>query len=57
MLVIARRLGERLLIGEAEVKVVRLSPSEVKLAIKAPRSVIITRAELLDDSEPPPSPK
>jgi carbon storage regulator len=48
MLVIRRKTGESLLIGDAiEIEVIELSPSRVKLGIRAPREVLILRKELL----------
>jgi carbon storage regulator len=47
MLVIRRRLGESILIGEnVEVQIVDLSSSRVKLGISAPRQVSILRKEV-----------
>lgn len=48
MLVIRRRAGESLFIGEAiEVEVVEVSGGRVKLGIQAPRDVRIVRKEVL----------
>ncbi|KXG78805.1 Carbon storage regulator [Fervidicola ferrireducens] len=50
MLVISRRRGERLFIGdEVEITVVEVDGDRVKLGIKAPKGVKILRAELLDE--------
>jgi carbon storage regulator len=47
MLVIRRKAGESILIGaEIEVEVVELSPSRVKLGIRAPREILILRKEV-----------
>lgn len=47
MLVIRRKVGESVLIGDAiEIEIVDLSPSRVKLGIKAPDSVPILRKEI-----------
>jgi carbon storage regulator len=47
MLVIRRRPGETLVIGEdVEVEVLDASPSQVKLGIRAPKSVPILRKEI-----------
>lgn len=49
MLVLSRKLDQSIVIGEnVTIKVVRISGNTVKLAIDAPRSVPITRTELLD---------
>jgi carbon storage regulator len=53
MLVISRRKGERLMIGDdIEIVVIDVSPSQVRLAIRAPASVPVLRYELLDRGEP-----
>ena len=47
MLVLARKLNERLLIGEEiEIKVLGVSGSRVRLGIEAPDHMAIRRAEL-----------
>jgi carbon storage regulator len=47
MLVIRRRPGETLLIaGNIEVEILEASPSQVKLGIRAPRSVPVVRKEI-----------
>jgi len=47
MLVIRRRPGESLVIGdEIEVEVLDSSPSQVKLGIRAPKSVSVLRKEI-----------
>lgn len=47
MLVIRRRAGESVLIGEAiEVQVVEITPGRVKLGISAPPDVLILRKEI-----------
>lgn len=49
MLVLTRRVGERLLIGrDVEVMVTRISDGQVRLAVQAPQSVPIMRKELLE---------
>lgn len=46
MLVIRRRVGETILIGDAiEVEILEASPHRVKLGIKAPREVSVLRKE------------
>jgi carbon storage regulator len=48
MLVLSRKVGEQLLIGESiVVSVVRISPNEVRIGIEAPQEVEIARTELL----------
>jgi carbon storage regulator len=47
MLVIRRRPGESLVIGdEIEVEVLEASPSQVKLGIRAPKSIAVLRKEI-----------
>lgn len=47
MLVIRRRAGESLLIGDnVEIEVIDVSPTRVKLGIRAPDSVPILRKEI-----------
>ena len=47
MLVISRRPGESLWIGEdIEVELLEISPSQVKLGIRAPREVPVLRREI-----------
>lgn len=51
MLVLSRKVGERIVIGDdVEVTVVRLGPSRVRLGIVAPEGKRIIRSELLDQS-------
>ena len=48
MLVITRKKGESILLGEdIEITIVNLDDQNVKIAIAAPREVIILRKELL----------
>jgi carbon storage regulator len=48
MLVIRRRAGETVVIGEdIEIEVLETAGSQVKLGIRAPRSVPVARKELL----------
>jgi carbon storage regulator len=52
MLVIRRKAGESLLIGDGiEIEVIDVSPSRVKLGIKAPEDVTILRKEIRDAAE------
>ena len=47
MLVITRKKGEALLIGDnIEITIVRLDDGSVKLAIDAPKNIVILRKEL-----------
>jgi carbon storage regulator len=47
MLVIRRRVGETLLIGkEIEVEILESGSSQVKLGIRAPRSIGVVRKEI-----------
>lgn len=47
MLVIRRRTGETLLLGEEiEVEILELSGGQVKLGIRAPREVLVLRKEV-----------
>ena len=50
MLVLSRKLGERIMIGEnIAVTVVRIGPNNVRLGIEAPRDLNIVREELCPD--------
>ena len=54
MLVLSRKLGERILIGDdVAVTLVRIGPNSVRIGIEAPRELNIVREELCDfgDSE------
>ncbi len=47
MLVLSRKPGERIMIGEdVTVTVVRIGPNNVRIGIEAPRSMNIVREEL-----------
>ena len=47
MLVIRRRIGESLLIGDGiEIQVLEASGSQVKLGIRAPRAIGVVRKEI-----------
>jgi carbon storage regulator len=49
MLVIQRRPGESILIGEdVELQVIETSPSRVKLGIRAPRQIPVIRKEVVE---------
>ena len=52
MLVIRRRAGESLLLGEnTEVEVLEIEGSQVKLGIRAPKDVLILRKEIFETSQ------
>ncbi len=60
MLVLSRKVGERVLIGDKiAVTVVRIGPNAVRLGIEAPKELNIVREELLerigDSSRTPPT--
>ncbi len=47
MLIIRRKAGESILIGETiELEVIDISPSRVKIGIRAPSDVLILRKEI-----------
>ena len=46
MLVLRRRAGDSLMIGDAEVEILEITPSRVKLGIYAPDCVPIVRKEV-----------
>lgn len=47
MLVLSRKMGERILVGDdVVVTVVRIGPNSVRLGIEAPREMNIVREEL-----------
>lgn len=49
MLVLSRRVGERLMIGDdVVVTVLEVRSDGVRLGIDAPRSVVINRAEIIE---------
>ena len=51
MLVLSRKPGERILIGEdVTITIVRIGPNNVRLGIEAPREMNIVREELCDQS-------
>ncbi len=53
MLVLSRKPGERILIGDdIAVTVVRIGPNTVRLGIDAPRAMNIVRDELCDPEAP-----
>ena len=53
MLVLSRKTGERLLIGdEIVITVVRIGPKTVRIGIDAPTDIKIVREELVVSPEP-----
>lgn len=53
MLVLSRKVGERVLIGDkVVVTVVRIGPNAVRLGIEAPQDLNIVREELTDPNIP-----
>lgn len=49
MLVLSRKAGERILIGDdVAITVVRIGPNSVRIGIEAPRTMNIVREELCD---------
>lgn len=52
MLVLSRKSGEELLIGEARIEILSVGPKSVRLAIRAPRDVLILRGELIGRETP-----
>jgi carbon storage regulator len=52
MLVIRRRAGESLFIGEGiEIKILEVGPSQVKLGIEAPKEVTVLRSEVRETQQ------
>jgi len=57
MLVLSRKVGERILIGDKiAVTVVRVGPGIVRLGVEAPHELPIIREELQDAEKAPPQP-
>lgn len=51
MLVLSRKVGERVLVGDKVViTVVRIGPNAVRLGIEAPKDMNIVREELTEDT-------
>ena len=49
MLVLSRKVGERIMIGdEIEIMIVRLTADKVRLGIVAPRSMRVDRSEVYE---------
>ncbi|MCC6124108.1 MAG: carbon storage regulator [Pirellulales bacterium] len=58
MLVLARKVGEKILIGDRiTVTVVRIAPGVVRIGIEAPNEMSIVREEIQDQSHPQNLPK
>ena len=56
MLVLSRKVGQRILIGDQiAVTVVRLAQGGVRIGIEAPPEVAVVREELTDSRQPEPS--
>jgi len=53
MLVISRKAGETILIGDVTVKILSTQPSRVKVGIEADRDVRVVRGELEKEEEKP----
>jgi carbon storage regulator len=52
MLVLQRRVGERIRVGEdIEIKVIRIGPNTVRIGIEAPADVKIVRTEVEEREE------
>lgn len=50
MLVLSRKVGERVLVGDnVVVTIVRIGPNAVRVGIEAPKDMNIVRDELIDD--------
>ena len=53
MLVLSRKAGERILIGDdVAITVVRIGPNSVRIGIEAPKSMNIVREELCNFDSP-----
>ena len=56
MLVLTRRLGEQIVVGDdVVVTVVAVGPGRIRLGIEAPRSTPVQRREIAGDDAPPPA--
>jgi carbon storage regulator len=52
MLVIRRRAGESLFIGEdVEIRILEMGPSQVKLGIEAPKDITVLRSEVRETQQ------
>lgn len=53
MLILARRVGETMIIGDdIKVQVMKIDGDKIRIGIEAPKHIIISRAELLNQPEP-----
>ncbi len=53
MLVLSRKVGEKILIGEQiEVTIVRVAEGVVRIGVRAPAEMAIVREELLREKDP-----
>lgn len=48
MLVLTRKVGERIQIGDVEVVITRINATRVGIGVVAPKDVLIRRGELVD---------
>lgn len=48
MLILSRKLGESILVGDIEIKVTEIGKDKIKLGIEAPKSCRILRKELTE---------
>ncbi len=56
MLVLSRKVGDRILIGkDVWITVVQIACDKVRIGIEAPKDVPIIRQEILDDNRDKPS--
>ena len=52
MLVLRRRAGEAILIGEGiEIAIMEISPTRVKIGVSAPRAITVLRKEMMGVAE------
>ncbi len=52
MLVLRRRVGEQVWIGETCVTILAIAPHQVKLGFTAPPDIVIVRSELMKQEQP-----
>ncbi len=53
MLILSRRVGERVVIGEGiSITVLRVKGNQVRLGVEAPKNIAVQREELSDRSKP-----
>jgi len=46
MLVLSRKPGEKIIIGDVVITIVRIGPNIVRVGVEAPKDVVVLRAEL-----------